>query len=323
MISSGRRSGYDRPVTQPPAIPAPAAEPAVPPTGAAAVPPRMAAGPTAPLTVAAVQAEPVPGDLAGNAATVGRLAGRAADAGARVAVLPELFLPAYHPPTLAADPAGTDVAADLDGVVDDPRLDPVRGAARDGRLTVLVGAAVRHPDGRRTISSLVVDPAGVVRAGYDKQQLWGGERALFSPGRRGATLLVDGWRLGLGICYDGCFPEHGRAAAADGAHGYLCPSGYLAGSAHRRDLYYAARALDNTMYVVFANAVGGADPWRFNGGAAVYDPEGRPLARGADAGEDVLVAALDPAALAATRAAHSMLADRLPDQGLTRSTLFG
>ncbi|MFJ8578844.1 carbon-nitrogen hydrolase family protein [Micromonospora sp. NPDC093277] len=275
--------------------------------------------PAHPLTVAAVQAEPVPGDVAGNVALAARLVGQA---GARVVVLPELFLPAYHPPTLAADPAGTDVAADEDGRVDDPRLDPLRRAARDGGTTVVVGAAVRHPDGRRTISSLVVDPAGTVRAAYDKQQLWSGERELFEPGRRGATLLIDDWRLGLGICYDGCFPEHGRAAADDGAHGYLCPSGYLAGSEHRRDIYYAARALDNTMYVVFANAVDGADPWRFNGGAAVYDPEGRPLVRGADTGTEVLVATLDPAALAATRAAHTMLADRLPDQGLPRTAII-
>jgi predicted amidohydrolase len=87
------------------------------------------------------------------------------------------------------------------------------------------------------------------------------------------------------------------------------------GSAHRRDLYYAARALDNTMYVAFANAVGGAAPWRFNGGAAVYDPQGRPVARAADEGEAVVAATFDPASLAATREAHSMLADRLPDQG--------
>ncbi|MFE9693958.1 carbon-nitrogen hydrolase family protein [Micromonospora sp. NPDC005806] len=277
--------------------------------------------PARPLTVAAVQATPVPGDVAGNAVEAARLVGRAGDA--RVVVLPELYLPAYHPPTLAADPAGTDVAADPHGRVDDPRLDPLRAAARDGGTTVVVGAAVRHPDRRRTISALVVDPTGAVHAAYDKQQLWSGERELFDAGRRGATLLVDDWRFGLGICYDGCFPEHGRAAADDGAHGYLCPSGYLAGSAHRRDLYYAARALDNTMYVVFANAVDGADPWRFNGGAAVYDPEGRPLARGADTGADVLVATLDPAALAATRAAHTMLGDRLPDQGLPRTTLLG
>ncbi|MEV0005713.1 carbon-nitrogen hydrolase family protein [Micromonospora sp. NPDC050980] len=273
--------------------------------------------PAQPLTVAAVQAEPVPGDVAGNARAAARLVGRAA---ARVVVLPELFLPAYHPPTLGADPAGTDVAADPDGRVDDPRLDPLRAAARDTGAAVVIGAAVRHPDRRRTISALVVDPAGAVTAAYDKQQLWTGERELFDAGRRGATLVVDRWRLGLGICYDGCFPEHGRAAAADGAHGYLCPGGYLTGSAHRRDLYYAARALDNTMFVVFANPVGGADPWRFNGGAAVYDPEGRPLARGADTGEEVLAATLDPTVLADTRAAHTMLLDRLPDAGSARAT---
>ncbi|TYB99768.1 carbon-nitrogen hydrolase family protein [Micromonospora sp. WP24] len=285
--------------------------------------PPLAPLPSAPLTVASVQAEPVPGDVAGNASTAARLVARAADAGARIVVLPELFLPAYHPPTLAADPVGTDVAAAGDRTVDDPRLTALSEAAAAGGVTVVIGAAVRHPDGRRTISSLVVDRAGAVRAGYDKQQLWGGERELFVPGTQGATLSVGDWRFGLGICYDGCFPEHGRAAALDGAHGYLCPSGYLTGSEHRRDLYYPARALDNTMYVVFANSVGGADPWRFNGGAAVYDPEGRTLAQAADTGEEVLVVTLRPAQLAATRAAHSMLVDRLPDQGSARLFLLG
>src|SRR5690606_31418521 len=179
------------------------------------------------------QAEAVPGDVAGNAATAARLV-RQAD-GARVVVLPELFLPAYHPETLAAEPARTDLAADDTGQVTDARLDPLREAARAAAAVVVVGAAVRHPDGRRTCSALVADPGGRIRVGYDKQHLWGPERELFTPGRRGATLLVDGWRLGLGICYDGCFPEHGRAAAAAGAHGYLCPSAYVVGSEHRRD----------------------------------------------------------------------------------------
>ncbi|MEU5908767.1 carbon-nitrogen hydrolase family protein [Micromonospora sp. NPDC047467] len=279
--------------------------------------------PAAPLTVATVQATSTPGDVAGNASCAAELVRQAAGQGARVVVLPELYLCAYHPPTLAADPSGTDVVADPTGAVADPRLDPLRDAARTAGVTVVVGAAVRHPDGRRTIGALVADRAGVVRVGYDKQQVWGDERELFTPGGRGATLLVDDWRLGLGICYDGCFPEHGRAAALDGAHAYLCPSGYLTGSEHRRDLYYAARALDNTMFVVFANAVGGDDPWRFNGGAAIYDPQGRTLARGADEGTAVLLATLDPAVLAATRAAHSMLADRLPSQGGPRVALTG
>jgi predicted amidohydrolase len=276
--------------------------------------------PPAPITAAAVQAEPVPGDVAANATAAAALVTEAAGRDARVAVLPELFLPAYHPPALA-DPS-TDVSAAADGAVDDPRLAPLSEAARAGGVVVVVGAAVRHPDGRRTCSALIVDRAGAVTSGYDKQHLWGpDENRLFTPGTAGSTLTVDGWRFGLGVCYDGCFPEHGRAAVADGAHGYLCPSGYLAGSEHRRDLYYAARALDNTMYVAFANAVDGADPWRFNGGAAVYDPQGRTLARAADAGEAVVVSALDPAVLTKTRAAHSMLADRRPDQGGVRSQL--
>lgn len=281
----------------------------------------MVSLPPTPLTVAAIQATSVPGDLAGNAARGARLVRRAADAGARLAVLPELFLSAYHLPILAADPAGTDVAADAGALVDDVRLDPLRAAARETRTAVVVGAAVRQPDQRRTISVLVVDRTGTVRVGYDKQHVCGDERALFTPGRRGGSLLLDQWRFGLAVCYDGCFPEHGRAVALDGAHGYLCPSAYLVGSAHRRDVYYPARALDNTMYVVFANAVDGAAPWQFNGGAAVYDPEGRCLVRGADSGEDVLVATLDPQQLAATRATQTMLVDRLPDQGSARTLL--
>ncbi|HEX5540473.1 MAG TPA: carbon-nitrogen hydrolase family protein [Micromonospora sp.] len=281
-----------------------------------------AALPAHPLTVAAVQAESVPGDLAGNTVTAARLLRQAAAAGAVVVVFPELFLPAYHPPALRDSALDTDLFADDRGRIDDPRLAPLRATASQHRVVVVIGAAVRHPDGRRTCSSLVLNRSGVAVVAYDKQHLCGpDEKALFTPGRQGATLLVNGWRLALGICYDGCFPEHGRAAAADGAHGYLCPAGYRTGSEHRRDIYYAARALDNTMFVVLANLVGGEAPWQFNGGSAIYDPEGRPLHRAPDDGEQIVVARLDPAQLSQVRAAHSMLADRRPDQGARRDLL--
>jgi predicted amidohydrolase len=268
-----------------------------------------------PIRVAAVQAEAVPGDVPANVATAARLVGQAAASGATIVVLPELFLSAYHPPILAAQPA-TDLAADAEGAIADPRLDPLRVAAREHRAVVVVGAPVRHPDARRTCSSIVVDRSGTATAAYDKQQLWGrDEQALFVAGDHGATITIDDWRFGLGICYDGCFPEHGRAVALAGADGYLIPSGYVLGSEHRRDVYYAARALDNTMYVVFANSVGGRAPWAFNGGAAIYEPEGRAIVRAPDVGERVVVAELDPAHIARVRAAHSMLTDRRSDLG--------
>jgi predicted amidohydrolase len=272
--------------------------------------------PSSPLRVAAVQAEPAPGDVAANAVAAARLIARAAGEGARLVVFPELFLPAYDPDALRAEPARAFVEVGEGDRVDDARLDPLREAARRHGAVALVGAALRRAGGRRTLSSLVIDAEGAALAAYDKQHLWGPDEAeLFAPGEAGSTLLLGGWRLGLGVCYDGCFPEHARAAALDGAHGYLCPAAFLRGSEHRRDLYYAARALDNTMYVVFANAVGGRGRLRFNGGAAIYEPEGRAIARGGDEGEAVVIAELDPRELGRVRGRHTMLRDRRPELG--------
>lgn len=265
--------------------------------------------PAAPLRVAVGQAESVPGAVADNAGTAARLVTAAAERSARVVVLPELFLPGYHPPTLAAD-SGTDVHADEAGAVDDRRLDPLRDSAAAADVVVVVGAAVRAPDGARYLSSLVVRPDGSVREEYRKQFLCGPEeRSLFAAGRQGADLQVDGWVLALAVCYDGCFPEHARAAALRGAHAYLCSAAYLTGSGHRRDLYYRARAVENGMFVALSDAVGGPAPWTFGGGSAVHDPEGRPLVRAAAGQQDVVVAELDPLLQQQTRRDHTMLSD--------------
>ena len=72
---------------------------------------------------------------------------------------------------------------------------------------------------------------------------------------------------------------------------------------------------------MFANSVGAVPPYRFNGGAAVYEPEGRALVRAPDDGEAVVVATLDPVELDRVRAAHTMLLDRPVSAGLGRRQL--
>ena len=160
----------------------------------------------------------------------------------------------------------------------------------------------------KTISSVVVQPDGAVDVPYDKQHLDGEEKSYFTPGDHGASIRVHGLELGLSICYDGCFPEHARAAADDGAVAYLCSAAYFDGGEHRRDLYYAARAVENGMYVVFAGLTGRCGSRDFSGGSAVYDPEGRPVVR-LGTGRGVAVAELDTDLVAQTRARHTMLAD--------------
>ncbi len=258
------------------------------------------------MRVAAAQAVSVPGDVATNVATAVALVGSAADRGARVVVLPELFLTGY-------DPAVWRPERCID--LDDPRLQPLADVARHREVVVVVGAGVRRGPDRHTLSLLVVAPDGTVSAPYDKQHLFADERTFFSPGDHGASIVVDGWDLGLGVCYDGCFPEHAAAAAAGGAQAYLCPSAYSVGSEHRRDLYYAARALDNGIYVVFAGLTGRCGAGEFNGGSAVYDPEGQPLGRLGTEAPAMVLAELDPAEVARVQADNPLAGDRLDSQG--------
>ena len=262
------------------------------------------------LTVAAAQAEAVAGDLHGNVRTAAGLVREAGDAGARVVVLPETFLTGYDVGVFAGR---------LPDLADLP-LDPLREAAREtGAVVVASSALEAKVDGHRvkTISSVVVQPDGAVDVPYDKQHLDGEEKQHFTAGDHGASIRLRGLELGLSICYDGCFPEHARAAADDGAVAYLSSSAYFVCGDHRRDLYYAARAVENGMYVVFAGLTGRCGPSDFSGGSAVYDPEGRPLARlGTEPG--VAVAELDTDVVTATRARHTMPADHRAGLGERR-----
>ncbi|MBC9733731.1 carbon-nitrogen hydrolase family protein [Nocardioides marmotae] len=258
------------------------------------------------LRVAAGQAAAVAGDLLANVATAARLAREAGDRGVRLLVLPEAFLTGYD-------------AAAFDGELPTParlagaELDPLREASRAAGLVVVAGTALQRSD-RRTLSSVVVRPDGEVAVPYDKQHLDPGERPWFTAGDHGCSITVEGVELGLSICYDGCFPEHARAAAADGALGYLSSAAYVPGGEHRRDLYYAARAVENSFYVVFSGLTGRCGASAFCGGSAVYDPEGRPLDR-LDEEEGLAVADLDPGLVAATRERHAMHHDHRPSLG--------
>ncbi|WP_280882302.1 carbon-nitrogen hydrolase family protein [Streptomyces pseudovenezuelae] len=247
--------------------------------------------------------------MAGNAGRAAGLVSAAAREGARVAVLPELHLPGYDLTALAQD-TRSEIMCDEAGRVWDARLEPLTGAAVQGAVAVLAGAAVRSPDGALANSTLLVTPEGIVSVLYDKENLWhADEAALFRPGRAGGCLEVDGWRLGIAICYDMSFPEHARSATAAGAHAYLCSSAFAAGNEPRAAVYMAARALENTVYSVFVNPVGGPLGRPAAGGSAVHGPDGAIVTQAHGVREQTLLTDLDPAAIANVRQFLHMLAE--------------
>ncbi|MFY0408695.1 carbon-nitrogen hydrolase family protein [Solicola sp. PLA-1-18] len=274
----------------------------------------------APLTVGALQvAVREPGDLAVQAEAAVGFVEQAVARGARLAVLPELYLCGYDLDVVTRPGVALDAAALAGGGLDadDSPLRSLVLASRRHPVAVLAGAAVRHRDGRLTISTLLVRD-GSVRLAYDKQHLDGDEQAVFDHGDGGALLDVDGWGVGLGVCYDVLFPEHARASAEAGALVYAASMAYRTGAEHRRDLAVRARALDNGLWVVASGLVGDSGIGTVSGGSAVVDPEGRVVDAVPDGEEGVVVATLDADLVAATRAAHAMGADRRADLGTVR-----
>lgn len=261
------------------------------------------------LRAAAVQAEAIPGDTVANVEKAARLTADADAAGARLVVFPEAFVTGYDDAVFARPLPRSD---DLSWT------SPLQRTVDETGVVVVLNTALDHGD-RRALTDLVLAPGREPWIAYDKQHLHASESNTFAAGSGGASLTVDGVEVALSVCYDANFPEHAAQAAVDGAHVYVNSGAYFPGGAHRRDLHYAARALDNGMYVVFAGLVGA--PSEFIGGSAVFDPLGRRVAH-VESREGLAVADVDLSLLAAVRADQRMWTDRRRSLGgRSRETL--
>ncbi|MCC2317008.1 carbon-nitrogen hydrolase family protein [Cellulomonas chengniuliangii] len=229
------------------------------------------------LVLALAQTAPVPGDVPANAAHAVAMTAQAAASGARLVVFPELSLVGYDLSLLE------DGDRWLSGV-DDPRLDPLRDAARAEGVWLVVGVPVRPAGGGPVIASLVLAPDGRAHA-HPKERLHGSETLLFTPGTPTPPFDVDGWLVALAVCFDMADPAHAAQAAAAGADLYVSSSVYVEGEERRLDLHHGARAMDHRMYAAMAGQVGPSGIGLTIGGAGVWRPDGvREATLGAEPG---------------------------------------
>ena len=142
------------------------------------------------------------------------------------------------------------------------------------------------------------------------------ESDAFIPGDKAADVFeVDGWKVGLAICYDLRFPDFFTALAARATPDVLAvPSAFTKGTglAHW-ELLLRARAVERQAYVFAANQVGEHSPGKETyGHSVVVDPWGVVLA---DTGDrpGFAVAKLSRAALADVRGKLPALANRRPE----------
>ncbi|MGC9671044.1 carbon-nitrogen hydrolase family protein [Planosporangium sp. 12N6] len=255
-------------------------------------------------------------DRAENLRVARDLIGRAAAAGADLAVLPEYV--DYLGPAARA-----------------PKPEPVDGefgelfaeAAR--QLGIWVHAGSFHevgPDPERTYNtSLLFGPDGALAAVYRKIHLYDveipgrvsyRESRTVAPGTEIVVATAGALRLGLSICYDLRFPELYRQLATAGANVLVVPAAFMMHTGRDHwEVLLRARAIENQCYVIAAGQIGDHDPGRTcYGRSMVIDPWGTVIAQAPDV-VGVTVANVDLERLTTIRAELPSLANRR----LTRS----
>lgn len=218
---------------------------------------------------------------------------RAAQAGAALAVLPEMFCCPY------ANDAFVQNAEEAGG----PVWTAMSEAARETGLWLVAGSMPERAGEKLYNTSFVFNPKGEQAAFHRKMHMFdidvqGGQRFFesetFTAGDRVTVFDTPFGRLGLCICFDMRFPELSRAMALSGARAILVPAAFnmTTGPAHW-ELLFRQRAVDNQLYTAgVAPARNENGPYVSYGNTMACSPWGDVLCR-AGGGPALLLVELD------------------------------
>jgi predicted amidohydrolase len=242
-------------------------------------------------------------DKKANLARMDRLAAASALQGAALLMLPEIYLSGYN--------LGDDCARMAEPADGASAREAARIAKRHG-IALLYGYAERDGDAIYN-SILLIGPDGERLANYRKVHLFGPEeKRLFEPGKDYVTATLNGLMIGLAICYDVEFPEFIRTLVLQGADLIAVPTCLTPPYWEIPTTIVRARAYENQVFVAYANHTGTERDLTYIGMSAIVGPDGKDILRAGSEDEALLVAEIDPAAYAESRALNTYLADRRP-----------
>ena len=271
-------------------------------------------------------------DRASNLATAEKLVRQAAQRGAQVILLQELFESVYF--CKEQSPAHFGSAFPFEG---NPLL------ARMSRLAAELGVVLpisffERANNAYFNSLAMIDADGRVMGVYRKSHIPDGpgyqEKYYFTPGDTGFRIWQTRFGcIGVGICWDQWFPEAARAMAVMGAEILLYPTAIGSepqdASLDSREHWRRAmqgHSASNCMPVIASNRVGREVGQHctvtFYGTSFITDATGGIVAElGQD--EGVITATFDLDDLATARASWGLFRDRRPDLYLPLLTLDG
>lgn len=257
------------------------------------------------MLIAALQMQPVSGDIRANLARIEHAAETASVMGARLLVAPELALTGY---SLGARFAS--IAEPADGAM----ITAIRTMAARHRLAIAVGFPEREGDVVYN-SAILAAPDGPFHI-YRKCHLYGPkERAAFAASSEPPAVFdLGGLKVGMLICYDVEFPEMVRGLALAGADLVVVPTALPAGASAQQvsRIIVPARAMENQLFIAYADLCGTENGASYEGRSVIAAPDGEHLAS-AGTEETLLFARINRSAYVTTEAETPYLADRKPD----------
>ncbi len=250
------------------------------------------------MKIALVQINPVIADFERQCRSIIDYAEKAKGHDCDLVVFPEMSVCGYPPRDLLEQKAFVDAnQAALASLVN-----TISG------IGVIVGFVAAKTDGggKALYNAAVLFEDGRILHRIDKQLLPTydvfDERRHFEPGQPNLPFPYKGHRLGLTICEDvwndkdifdnRLYDVDPVDRLAQGGMDILiniAASPFHIGKIDFRDHMLTAIAAKHHVPVAFVNQVGGNDHILFDGASAVYDPQGRVIARGADFQEDIVV----------------------------------
>ena len=225
------------------------------------------------MQISVLQFKSALGEVEKNFATAERLIESARNSD--VVILPELWSTGYYPTPV-------ENFADKNCV----RTKNFIGAlAKNFSINIVAGSVIAEDGGKIFNRSLIFNRRGELVNFYDKAHLFSfaDEGKIFSAGSEIKTFELDGVKCGIIICYDLRFPEFVRKVALQGIEILFCPAAWSLKRLFPRQILTAARAIENQIFVVFANSAGKSE---------ILNPRGEVISV-AEVGEEILTAEID------------------------------
>ncbi|AQS54595.1 nitrilase-related carbon-nitrogen hydrolase [Novibacillus thermophilus] len=249
------------------------------------------------LKAAGIQFCSEPGNVKSNVRRAVSMVNAAVEQGARLVVLPELWPYGYN--------LSPDQFAQLAETVEGNVMVTFRALAQKLEVVMVVPFAERA-NHRLYIAAAVIEQNGALIGVYRKSFLWGREKHIFTPGEREYPVFQTSvGKLGVLMCYDAEFPESSRLISLQQADLIVVPAVWSVQAERRWDIQLPARALDNTVFVMGVNAVGGNSC----GKSKFVRPDGIVLTEAPRSKEAVLICEMDSAVTTEVRGSIPYLKD--------------